>query len=84
MTDRLCPGCAAHFRQLREILERLQLSYTLNPRLVRGLDYYSRTAFEFVPHGAAAQGSLGGGGAMITWWNIAAAPRCPAWALLSG
>jgi len=62
MTDRLCPGCAAHFRQLREILERLQLSYTLNPRLVRGLDYYSRTAFEFVPHGAAAQGSLGGGG----------------------
>ena len=49
MTDRLCPGCEAHFRQLREILDRLQVPYLLNPRLVRGLDYYSRTAFEFSP-----------------------------------
>ena len=62
MTARLCSGCEAHFRQLREILDQLSLPYLLNPRLVRGLDYYSRTAYEFVPRTGEAQGSLGGGG----------------------
>ncbi len=60
--DRLCPGCDSHFRELREMLDDLQVQYLLNPRLVRGLDYYSRTAFELVPRNGGAQGSLGGGG----------------------
>jgi aspartyl-tRNA synthetase len=77
MTDRLCPGCEAHFRQLREILDRLQVPYLLNPRLVRGLDYYSRTAFEFVPHSANAQGSLGGGGRYDYLVEYCGGPRVP-------
>ena len=62
LPDRLCSGCRDHFEGLRSILDRLQIPYRLNPRLVRGLDYYSRTAFEFVPLVNKALGSLGGGG----------------------
>ncbi len=63
LPDHLCPGCREHFAGLRRLLEGLQIPYLLNRGLVRGLDYYSRTAFEFVPRGAgAAAGSLGGGG----------------------
>ena len=61
LTEHLCPGCREHFAGLQQILERLRIPYRLNPGLVRGLDYYSRTAFEFVP-GDRAGGSLGGGG----------------------
>ncbi len=59
MTAHLCGECESHYRQLREILDQLQISYQQNPRLVRGLDYYTRTAFEFVPREGD---SLGGGG----------------------
>ncbi len=63
MIDNLCPDCHAHFKLVLEYLDELQLGYTLNPRLVRGLDYYTKTVFEFVPNTPdAAQSSLGGGG----------------------
>ena len=62
MPEHLCPGCKDHFEQLCLILDRLQIPYLLNPRLVRGLDYYSRTAFEYLSTDQAALGSLGGGG----------------------
>jgi len=62
LTGCLCSACDSHFRQLRKLLEGLHIPYLLNPRLVRGLDYYTRTAFEFVPRNAGPQGSLGGGG----------------------
>jgi len=63
ITDRLCEGCAAHFADVRAHLDALGLSYRLEPTLVRGIDYYTRTAFEFYRRGAEGQQqALGGGG----------------------
>jgi histidyl-tRNA synthetase len=63
ITDRLCGPCAEHFAGVRAHLDALGLAYRLEPRLVRGLDYYTRTAFEVYPRGVAGQQSaLGGGG----------------------
>jgi histidyl-tRNA synthetase len=63
ITDRLCEACAAHFAAVRAHLDALGVRYTLNPSLVRGLDYYTRTAFEAYPAGDEGQQSaLGGGG----------------------
>ncbi len=63
VTDRLCEPCATHFAAVREHLDALGVAYTLEPSLVRGLDYYTRTAFEAFPKGATGQQSaLGGGG----------------------
>jgi histidyl-tRNA synthetase len=61
--DRLCDACAAHFAGVRAHLAALGVDYVLEPRLVRGLDYYTRTAFEAYPAGATGQQSaIGGGG----------------------
>ena len=61
--DRLCDACAAHFAGVRAHLHALNVPYMLEPRLVRGLDYYTRTAFEVYPVGAVGQQSaIGGGG----------------------
>ncbi|MEO8230131.1 MAG: histidine--tRNA ligase [Chloroflexota bacterium] len=63
IVDRLCPACADHFAAVRAHLDALGIGYELEPALVRGLDYYTRTAFEFFPVGAEGQQSaLGGGG----------------------
>jgi histidyl-tRNA synthetase len=63
ITDRLCAACAEHFAGVRAHLDALGVAYRLEPRLVRGLDYYTRTAFEVYPRGVAGQQSaLGGGG----------------------
>lgn len=63
ITDHLCPDCAAAFEEVRSLLDAAGIEYRLNPRLVRGLDYYTRTVFEY-QHEAlgGAQNSLGGGG----------------------
>jgi len=60
--DYLCPECAEHFQQLKRYLELLGLPFTVNHRLVRGLDYYTRTVFEIQPEGGGAQSTLAGGG----------------------
>jgi len=60
--DYLCPECAEHFKQLKRYLELLGLPFTVNHRLVRGLDYYTRTVFEIQPEGGGAQSTLAGGG----------------------
>ena len=60
--DHLCSACAAHFSGVRAHLDALGVAYRLEPRLVRGLDYYTRTAFEVYPAGAAGQQSAVGGG----------------------
>ena len=61
--DHLCPACAEHFAAVRAHLEAMGVAYRLEPGLVRGLDYYTRTAFEFYRHGAEGQQqALGGGG----------------------
>jgi histidyl-tRNA synthetase len=63
ITDRLCGPCAEHFAGVRAHLDALGVAYVLDPALVRGLDYYTRTTFEFFPAGATGQQSaLGGGG----------------------
>ncbi|HKQ17467.1 MAG TPA: histidine--tRNA ligase, partial [Solirubrobacterales bacterium] len=63
VTDRLCDACAEHFTAVREHLDAVGVAYTLEPTLVRGLDYYTRTAFEVFPAGASGQQSaIGGGG----------------------
>ena len=61
--DYLCDACRAHFDGVRELLDRLELRYAINHRLVRGLDYYTRTTVEFYVAGREGQqDALGGGG----------------------
>ncbi len=60
--DYLCPECADHFDQLRRYLEALEKPYRINPRLVRGLDYYTKTVFEVWAEGIGAQSAICGGG----------------------
>ncbi|MDW7738695.1 MAG: aspartate--tRNA ligase [Bacillota bacterium] len=62
MIDHLCEECDSHFKTLRALLDKLQVPYNLNTSLVRGLDYYTRTAFEITAGGMGAQASLCGGG----------------------
>ncbi|MBF0428130.1 MAG: histidine--tRNA ligase [Magnetococcales bacterium] len=62
MRDHLCHGCEAHFQGLLGHLERLGLPYRINPFMVRGLDYYHRTAFEAVASGLGAQNAVAAGG----------------------
>ncbi len=58
----LCDECDVHFKEVTKYLEILNISYKINPRLVRGLDYYTKTAFEIVDPLLSSQSSLGGGG----------------------
>ncbi len=70
----LCPECASHFERLKRCLQLLEIPYQVNHRLVRGLDYYTRTVFEFQPcspfplnsgrqaEAGGAQSTIGGGG----------------------
>ncbi len=60
--DYLCPQCDEHFNQLKNYLSLLDLPFVINHRLVRGLDYYTRTVFEIQPEAEGAQSTLGGGG----------------------
>jgi len=61
--DSLCYECATHFARVRECLDAYSVAYTLEPTLVRGLDYYTRTAFEFIGPDESAQAStICGGG----------------------
>jgi histidyl-tRNA synthetase len=61
--DHLCDDCRAHFRAVLDLLDALKLRYVVDHRLVRGLDYYTRTTFEFVIAGREGQQqALGGGG----------------------
>ena len=63
ITDHLCEACAAHFASVQDHLRALGIDFVLDPALVRGLDYYTRTTFEFFPLGGGGQQSaLGGGG----------------------
>ena len=62
ITESLCPECQAHFDGLRSRLEELGVTYTVDPTLVRGLDYYTRTAFEFVGPEENVNSTICGGG----------------------
>lgn len=60
--DYICDNCKTHHEKLQQILSYLNISYEVNPKIVRGLDYYTRTVFEFVSDEIGAQGTVCGGG----------------------
>ena len=62
LVDYLSESSRSHFEQVKKYLDVLGISYTLNPRMVRGLDYYTGTTFEFVHELLGAQSGIGGGG----------------------
>jgi histidyl-tRNA synthetase len=62
MEDSLCEGCARHYLRVLGLLEGASIRYEKYPRLVRGLDYYTRTAFEVTAPGLGAQDAVAGGG----------------------
>ncbi|MES9997301.1 histidine--tRNA ligase [Desulfovibrio aminophilus] len=62
ITDHVCGHCREHFDTVKALLDAARVAYTLNPRLVRGLDYYQRTAFEITSGEIGAQTAVAGGG----------------------
>jgi histidyl-tRNA synthetase len=62
ITEYICPECQTHFAVLKDCLAALQVPYEVNPYLVRGLDYYTRTVFEIQPVDVGGQSTIGGGG----------------------
>jgi histidyl-tRNA synthetase len=62
ITDFLCPECSEHFAKLKELLKALDIQFETDPRLVRGLDYYTKTAFEITSPDLGSQDALAGGG----------------------
>lgn len=62
MADHLCEECAEHFANVRSYLTEMGIDFVLDPTLVRGFDYYTKTAFEFVSGELGAQNAIGGGG----------------------
>lgn len=60
--DYLCESCSEHFEKLKADLTMLNIDYTVDPKIVRGLDYYTKTVFEFVTTDIGAQGTVCGGG----------------------
>ena len=62
LLDYLSPESAQNFTEVKGYLDQLGISYQVNPRMVRGLDYYTGTTFEFIHEGLGAQSGIGGGG----------------------
>lgn len=62
MLDFLCNDCSEHFEGVKATLKALDISYTIDTKIVRGLDYYTRTVFEFITDELGAQGTVFGGG----------------------
>jgi histidyl-tRNA synthetase len=85
ITDHLCEECAAHWSTVRRLLDVAEIEYELNPHLVRGLDYYTRTVFELFPAGASGQqDALGGGGRYDGLAEAEGWPPTPAVGFASG
>jgi histidyl-tRNA synthetase len=70
-------ACRAHYEQVKEILNAIPISYVENPRLVRGLDYYQKTAFEFTHGGLGAQNAILGGGRYDGLSEMLGGPAAP-------
>lgn len=83
MRDHLCQACKAYHEQVRELLTAAGVDYVDDPRLVRGLDYYTRTTFEFVHDGLGSQSAVGGGGRYDGLSEMIGGPALPSvgWAL---
>jgi histidyl-tRNA synthetase len=73
-----CPACAEHFSKVEQRLVQLNIPFTINPRMVRGLDYYNRTVFEVTAEGLGAQNSIAGGGRYDSLVKNSGGPQVPA------
>lgn len=62
MADHLCDNCKDHFKQLKAYLDEMNIKYAVDKKIVRGLDYYKRTAFEIISNDLGAQSTVCGGG----------------------
>ena len=80
MVDHLCEECKTHFKEVLEYLEEIGLAYRLNPYLVRGLDYYTKTVFEIFIDGkeGQSQSALGGGGRYDSLFKMIGGKDTPA------
>ncbi len=76
--DWLCHPCQGHFKIVRDTLDQMEIPYAPDPRLVRGLDYYTRTAFEVIYPGLGAQNAVGGGGRYDTLVALLGGAATPA------
>jgi histidyl-tRNA synthetase len=83
LVDFLCEECKAYHEQVRELLTAAGVAFEDDPKLVRGLDYYTRTTFEFVHDGLGAQSAVGGGGRYDGLSEMIGGPELPSvgWAL---
>ena len=77
ISDYLDEGCRTHFAEVRAILDAVGVPYTINDRLVRGLDYYTRTAFEFTHGALGAQNAILGGGRYDGLSEAIGGPKAP-------
>lgn len=77
ITEHLCDACRDHFDALRGYLDALGIAHVVTPTLVRGLDYYTRTVFEFVPPGEGSQSTVGGGGRYDVLMEALGGPPTP-------
>lgn len=75
--DHVCGGCRDHFSAVLALVDRAGLSYTLNPRLVRGLDYYQRTTFEVTSGAIGSQTAVAGGGRYDGLVKLLGGPDAP-------
>ena len=81
--DYLCEECAEHFEGLKKSLTAMGIEYVVNPNIVRGLDYYVKTVFEFVSNNIGAQGTVCGGGRYDGLVELQGGPKISAtgWAM---
>ncbi len=84
MVNHLCQACDTHFSGLKEGLTALHIPFTINPRIVRGLDYYNRTAFEFITDQLGAQGTVLAGGRYDGLVESLGGPATPAIGFAAG
>lgn len=77
MLDFLCEDCSEHFAQLRDNLAALGIEYTIDPQIVRGLDYYTKTVFEIVSDAIGSQGTVCGGGRYDELIRECGGPKMP-------
>jgi len=77
MIDYLCDDCKEHFESLKEHLNALNIEYKINPMIVRGLDYYTKTVFEVISHTIGAQGTVCGGGRYDNLVEELGGPKMP-------
>lgn len=77
ISDLLCEACAAHHEAVKDTLAQLEVPFVDAPTLVRGLDYYSRTTFEFTASGLGSQDAIGGGGRYDGLSEMIGGPQMP-------